>query len=73
MNIRVAYVTDINKILILGEQVFKLHSDARPDLIDKNKKPNNYDSIKNHIENNNGKIFIAEDGENIIGYCITDM
>jgi len=71
MNIRTANLTDIEKILFLENQVFELHSKARPDWIGKN--PLTYDSIKNTIESNNGKIFIAEDNNEIIGHCIINI
>ena len=68
MNIRTASITDIEKILFLGNQVFKIHSKARPDWIEK--QPIHYDYLKNIIEENNKKIFIAEKNSEIIGYCI---
>ena len=68
MIIRTADLKDIEKILILEEQVFELHLKARPDWICKN--PLNYDYIKSIIEGNNGKIFIAEKDHEIIGHCI---
>jgi diamine N-acetyltransferase len=71
MNIRIANLMDIEKILFLENQVFELHSKARPDWIGKN--PLTYDSIKNIIESNNGKIFIAEDNNEIIGHCIINI
>jgi len=71
MNIRTANLTDIEKILFLENQVFELHSKKRPDWIGKN--PLTYDSIKNIIESNNGKIFIAEDNNEIVGHCIINI
>ena len=73
MNIRTANISDIDKILILEEQVFKLHYSARPDLIDKEKSPNSYEFLRKCIESDNGKIFIAEIDENIIGHCIINI
>ena len=73
MNIRTANISDIDKILILEEQVFKLHYNARPDLIDKEKSPNSYEFLRKCIESDNGKIFIAEIDENIIGHCIINI
>ena len=71
MNIRTANLMDIEKILFLENQVFELHSKTRPDWIGKN--PLTYDSIKNIIESNNGKIFIAEDNNEIVGHCIINI
>ena len=71
MNIRTANLTDIEKILFLENQVFELHSKKRSDWIGKN--PLTYDSIKNIIESNNGKIFIAEDNNEIVGHCIINI
>jgi len=68
MNIRTANIMDIEKIMILEEQVFEIHSKARPDWI--GKKPKYYDHIKGIIEGNSGKIFIAENENTIIGHCI---
>lgn len=73
MNIRTANLVDIEKILFLEEQVFQLHSKKRPDWIDCKKRPNNYDFIKNIIESNSGKIFIAEYENEIIGHCIISI
>jgi len=73
MNIRTANISDIEKILILEEQVFKLHYSARPDLIDKEKSPNSYEFLRKYIESDNGKIFIAEIDEKIIRHCIINI
>ena len=59
---------DIDEILFLEEQIFELYSKSRPDWIRKN--PLTYDYIKNIIEGNNGKIFVAEFENKIIGHCI---
>lgn len=66
--IRTASITDIEKILFLEDQVFEIHLNARPDWFDK--KPINYDYLKNIIEENTKKIFIAEENCEIIGFCI---
>jgi len=68
MNIRAARITDIEEILFLEDQVFEIHLNARPDLVQK--KPINYDYLKNIIEENNKRIFIAEENSEIIGFCI---
>jgi ribosomal protein S18 acetylase RimI-like enzyme len=71
MNIRTAGLMDIDKILILEDQIFEIHLQARPDWIGKN--PKNYEYKKAVIEGNNGKIFIAEEDNNIIGLCIINI
>ena len=68
MNIRKAIVTDIEKILFLEDQVFEIHLKARPDYV-KNKSVN-YDYLKKIIEENNKEIFIAEENNEVIGFCI---
>ena len=68
MVIRTANLMDIDKILFLEEQVLKMHSKSRPDWIGKN--PLTYDYIKSIVEGNNGKIFVAELENQIIGHCI---
>ena len=68
MVIRTANVMDIDKILLLENQVFDLHIKARPDMFKKN--PLSHDYIKDIIDGNKGKIFVAEDDKEIIGYCI---
>lgn len=73
MNIRIANVADIEKILPLEEQIFGFHSKTRPDWIDNNKRPFNYEFMKDLIENNNAEIFIAEDDNKIIGHCIVSI
>jgi ribosomal protein S18 acetylase RimI-like enzyme len=72
MIIRTANTTDIDNILVLEEQIFRLHSKARPDWVDETKRLFDHDFMKNCIESDNGKIFLAEDERsNIIGYCVT--
>ena len=68
MNIREANIMDINKIMDLEDQIFEMNYKARPDWIEKN--PRNYEYKKQLIEGNNGKIFIAEEDNKIIGLCI---
>jgi len=71
MIIRTATLKDIEKVLSLGEQIFEIHSKARPDLFEK--KPINYEYLKFVIEENNKKIFIAEDNNELVGYCISSI
>jgi ribosomal protein S18 acetylase RimI-like enzyme len=72
MIIRFANTEDIDKILALEEQIYKLHLKKRPDWIDETKRLFNYDVLKNRIESGAGKIFLVENKKSkIIGYCIT--
>ena len=71
MNIRSANTMDIEKIMELQTQVFEIHLKARPEWIKKN--PINYDYIKSIIESKNGKIFIVEENNKIIGHCIISI
>jgi ribosomal protein S18 acetylase RimI-like enzyme len=73
MIIRLANIMDIEKILLLEEQVFNFHLKVRPDLFDREKRPFNYEYMKYCIENKNGEIFIAEDDNKIIGHCIVSI
>ena len=68
MIIRTAILNDIENILSLGDQIFEIHSKARPDRF--KKKPVNYEYLKSIIEGNNKILFIAEDNNKVIGYCI---
>jgi len=73
MNIRIANLLDIEKILLLEERTFKFYSKSRPDWIDREKRPFNYEFMKNIIESNNGKIFVAEEDNKIVGHCIMNI
>jgi len=68
MLIRIANESDIKKIMVLEEQAFKIHSEARPDLIGKHTV-----NIKSIIEDNNREIFVAEDKNEIVGFCIVSI
>ena len=68
MNIRLAKVNDIENIINLQVQTFEIHLKARPDWFKET--PLNFDYIKNMIEAKDGDIFIAEENNKIIGYCI---
>jgi ribosomal protein S18 acetylase RimI-like enzyme len=69
--IRIANIGDIEKILVLEKQVYEIHSKARPDWI--NKFPLNYNYIEDLLQNNNNKIFLAEENGKIIGFCIINI
>jgi ribosomal protein S18 acetylase RimI-like enzyme len=71
MIIRIANINDIDRILSLEDQIFELHFNARPDWIGKN--PKNYEFKKSTIESNDSKIFIAEENNEIIGFCIINI
>jgi len=71
MTIRIANIKDIDKILELEDQIFQLHFKARPDWIERN--PKNYEYRKRTIESNNSKIFLAEENNEIIGFCIINI
>ena len=73
MEIRTANCTDIDKILLLVEQIAKFHSDARPDWIDGKKMPVNYEFIEKCLENNNWRIFVAEEENIIAGFCVVQI
>jgi len=74
MSIRFAEIADIERVLILEEQAFRIHLDKRPDLIDMTKRLFDYNSLRERIESDSGKIFLFVDEDNkIIGYCITEF
>jgi hypothetical protein len=60
MNIRIARLEDHEKITLLEEQIFKLHSKNRSDWIDNKKIGFNTEYYKSIIENpDKGIIFVA--------------
>jgi len=71
MNIRSANINDIENIINLLPQAHEIHLKARPDWF--KKKPLNLNYIKNIIEAKDGEIFIAEENDIIIGYCIINI
>jgi ribosomal protein S18 acetylase RimI-like enzyme len=73
MNIRIASIGDINNILVLMDKTSKFHISSRPDLHDTNKKPKNDDFIKMCMDEENCKVFVAEEENNIIGYCVIQI
>jgi len=71
MNIRTAKLEDLEKIILLEEQIFNLHAENRSDWIDNSKIGFNTENFKSIIENpDKGIIFVAEENNNIIGHCI---
>jgi ribosomal protein S18 acetylase RimI-like enzyme len=75
MEIRLANSSDCEKILLLEKQVFEFHLNARPDWIDKNKigVKIGIEYFINCIEDENYRIFVVEEGKNIIGFCVTQI
>jgi ribosomal protein S18 acetylase RimI-like enzyme len=71
MNIRTAIVSDFDEILTIEKQISELHYNARPDLINKEKIPFNFEHFRKCIEDENYKIFVAEENNTIVGVCIT--
>jgi ribosomal protein S18 acetylase RimI-like enzyme len=55
----------------LENQVFKIHLKSRPDLI--KKKPINYNYLSDIIEKKNKEILIAEENNEVIGFCIINI
>jgi ribosomal protein S18 acetylase RimI-like enzyme len=69
MDIRFANIEDIDKIVVLEEQASINFSNERPDLFYVGNKESHYNWIKKCFDDNNTKIFIAEEKEIVIGYC----
>jgi ribosomal protein S18 acetylase RimI-like enzyme len=71
MNIRTAKPEDLEKIILLENQIFNLHAESRSDWIDSSKIGFNTEFFRSIIENpDKGIIFVAEENNNIIGHCI---
>jgi len=70
--IRVACVLDFNAMLDLENQVFQIHLNARPDMM-KSKLPFNQNYFEKCLKDENKRIFIYEENESILGYCITQI
>jgi GNAT superfamily N-acetyltransferase len=73
MRIRTATISDIDNILEIQEQLLILHYDARPDMVSDFKIPLYSRQLKNHIEDRNSKIFVAEEDNKIVGHCIAEI
>ena len=71
MNIRLATINDVENIINLLLQIHEIHLKARPDWF--KKKTLNFNYIKDIIEAKDGEIFIAEENDIIIGYCIINI
>jgi GNAT superfamily N-acetyltransferase len=70
MNIRIARLVDIERIIFLEKQIFKLHAESRSDWIDKSKIGLNTEYYENIIEKpDKGIVFVAEENNKIIGHC----
>jgi len=68
--IREANLLDFDAIAKLEQQVFKIHINARPDLFEKNYFTKEY--FEGNFENENAKIFVYEENENILGHCMIE-
>ena len=68
--IREVCLSDFNAISNLESQVFHIHLNARPDMI-KPEGPFNRDYFETCLNDENVKIFVFEENEEILGYCIT--
>ena len=68
--IREAFISDFDAIHNLENQVFQIHLTARPDMI-KPKLPFNQEYYEQCLQDKNKKIFVYEEDESILGYCIT--
>ena len=68
--IREACLSDFDAISNLESQVFRIHLNARPDMI-KPKEPFKRDYFEACLNDENIKIFVFEENGGILGYCIT--
>jgi ribosomal protein S18 acetylase RimI-like enzyme len=66
-----AIASDFDKILTIEKQIFEMHYKARPDIIDKEKMFFNLEYFNKLIEDESYRIFVAEENNNIVGFCIT--
>jgi ribosomal protein S18 acetylase RimI-like enzyme len=75
MEIRLANLSDCEKIVFLEKQIFEFHSNARPDWIDKNKIGfiAGIEYFVNIIKDEKCRIFVVEENKNIIGFCVTQI
>lgn len=69
LNIRRATESDIDVINKLLYEVHKVHSDVRPDLFKRGAKKYNDDELKAIIADDCRPVFVAQKGENILGYA----
>ncbi len=71
MEIREATLSDFDGISLLEGQVFKLHLDARPDMMKPRKRAFESEYFEKCLGDENIKIFVAEESGQIVGHCIT--
>ena len=69
--IREACMSDFDAISNLENQVFYMHLNARPDMINLKKKPFGRDFFEKSLKDEKIKIFVFEENEEILGHCIT--
>lgn len=67
--IREATSSDFDAIAALEKQVFIMHFESRPDIINKN--PFNQEYYDKCLEDEHMKMFVFEENGSIIGYCKT--
>ena len=68
--IRVAIISDFTAIYNLEEQVFNLHLKAHPDMI-KSNLPFSKEYYESLLNDENVKIFVYTEDDEVLGYCIT--
>jgi len=68
--IREACLSDFNAIFDLENQVFNIHLNARPDMI-KPRMSFNKEHYETSLNDENIKIFVYEENNEVLGYCIT--
>lgn len=73
MEIRSAEVRDIPDILELLRQVGRVHHEGRPDLFRHNAQKYGASQVIDLLNNPNMPIFVAADGDRVLGYCFCQM
>ena len=68
--VREACISDYDAVSALERQVFHMHLSARPDMI-KPEGPFNKDYFETCLHDEAIKIFVFEENDKILGYCIT--
>ena len=71
MLVRLAENKDIPTICSLLRQVHLVHSSGRPDIFRKGSQKYNEEELVEIINNENTPVFVADDGEKIVGYAFT--
>lgn len=71
MLVRLATHKDIPAICNLLRQVHLVHSSSRPDIFRKGSQKYDEEELAKIINNENTPVFVADDGEKIVGYAFT--